>query len=208
VRTGFRPAQIGGPDSRSGGFAQLARAELMRVLGAILAGGMARRFGSDKALAEIDGVAMLDRVARALAAECEAIVVVGRDWPGLVRVEDRPAPGLGPLGGLAGVLAYARLEGFDTVLTSGCDLPALPEGLLALLSPADAMLRGQPTIGLWRSEQADALAEWIEASADRSIRAWADRIGARRVAYAGEIANVNTPADLEAFRRAGPRSSR
>ena len=180
----------------------------MRLLGAILAGGMARRFGSDKALAEIDGVAMLDLVARHLAAECAAVVVIGRDWPGLARIEDAPRPGLGPLGGVAGALAHAALAGFDAVLTSGCDLPALPDGLAALLSPADAVLRGQPTIGLWRTRHAAPLAAWLEETEDRSIRAWADRIGARRVAYAGEIANVNTPADLEAFRRADPRSSR
>ncbi|MDB5738708.1 MAG: molybdopterin-guanine [Sphingomonas bacterium] len=185
----------------------------MRLLGAILAGGQARRFGSDKALAGIDGQPMLDHVAQALAVECEAVVVVGRDWPGLERIDDRPRGGLGPLGGLAGALAHAERAGFDAVLTSGCDLPALPAGLANLLAPADAVLRGQPTIGLWRSEHARALEIWLERREDRSIRAWADHIGARRIGYGSEIANINTPDDLAAFvelgvRREDPRSSR
>jgi molybdopterin-guanine dinucleotide biosynthesis protein A len=189
----------------------------VRRLGAVLAGGQSRRFGSDKAVAMVDGVAMLDRVARALARECEAVIVIGRDWPGLVRVEDRPRPGLGPLGGLAGALAYAREAGFDAVLTSGCDLPALPDGLIAMLAPADALFADQPTIGLWRADHAAALERWLEETDRRSFRAWADHVGARRVAFERPIANINTPADLAAFEaartdrpkpKAGPRSSR
>ena len=38
----------------------------MRVLGAILAGGQSRRFGSDKASASLDGKSLLDHVADAL----------------------------------------------------------------------------------------------------------------------------------------------
>jgi molybdenum cofactor guanylyltransferase len=178
-------------------------------LGAIFAGGQARRFGSDKALAGIEGLPMLDHVARALAAECEAVIVVGRHWPGLERVEDRPRGDLGPLGGLAGALAYAERTGFDAVLTSGCDLPALPEGLAALLSPADSILRGQPTIGLWQSDHAGRLLSWLQTVDDRSIRAWADHIGARRIDYGSKIANINTPADLTAFvKQEDRRSSR
>ena len=177
----------------------------MRLLGAILAGGRSRRFGSDKAAAAVDGVAMLDRVARVLAIECEAVVVIGRDWPGLARVEDRPRPGLGPLGGLAGALAYARDHGFDAVLSSACDVPALPPGLAALLGPADALLADQPTIGLWRAAQADALLDWMAANERHAIRAWADHARARRVDYAA-IANINTLEELAAYQAGLPPS--
>ena len=181
----------------------------------ILAGGMARRFGSDKALAMIDGRAMLDHVADRLRPQCDALMVSGRDWPGLDRLDDLPAPGLGPLGGLAGALAFARSHGFDAVLTAGCDLPGLPLDLRARFGSPSAILRGQPTIGLWSSDLAGPLAGWLaSAAADRSIRAWAILAEARWVAADGEIANVNTPADLAAFDPLGlnpsadPRSSR
>ena len=161
----------------------------------MLAGGASRRFGSDKALAMVAGVRLLDRVAAVLAAQCETVAVAGRDWPGLIRVDDRPAPGLGPLGGLAGVLAHAEACGFDAVLTSGCDLPFLPGNLVAMLGRPDAYLADQPTVGLWRSSHAEALRRFVETDAKRSIRGWGDAIGARRVAGVG-LANINTPEEL------------
>jgi molybdopterin-guanine dinucleotide biosynthesis protein A len=168
----------------------------MKLLGAILAGGASRRFGSDKTLAIIDGRPMLDHVAGRLRVQCDALVVVGRDWPGLIRVDDRPAPGLGPLGGLAGALAYAEDNGFGAVLTSGCDLPDLPMDLRKQLGTPNAVLRGQPTIGLWKSDLSAELAAWLAATTDLSIRAFANAVGARRV-EAAEMPNINTQADLE-----------
>ena len=170
----------------------------MRLLGAILAGGASRRFGSDKALAAIEGRPMIEHVAERLAEQCEAVVAVGRDWPGLERVEDRPAPGLGPLGGLAGALAHAEAHGFDAVLTSGCDLPGLPMNLAGRLAPPDALLKGQPTVGLWKASHAEALARYIENVEDRSIRGWAAHCGARWVEI-GALPNINTPEDLVSF---------
>ena len=173
----------------------------MRVLGAILAGGRSQRFGSDKALALIDGRPMLDHVADRLRGQCEALVVAGRDWPGLTRVDDLPEPGLGPLGGLAGALAHARGAGFDAVLTSSCDLPALPADLLTLLGAPDALLQRQPTIGLWSADHAELLRDYLARGRSRSVRGWADAIGASMMVFESEMANINTPEDLAAFRR-------
>ena len=99
----------------------------MRVLGAILAGGQARRFGSDKALALLAGRALIDHVAAALGPQVEALVVCGREHQGSTSVPDRPAAGLGPLGGLAGALHYAREHGYDAVVSAPCDTPLLPD---------------------------------------------------------------------------------
>ena len=173
----------------------------MRILGAILAGGRSQRFGSDKALAEIDGRPMLDHVADRLRGQCDALVVVGRDWPGMARVDDLPGPSLGPLGALAGALAHAERAGFDAVLTSSCDLPALPGNLLALLGAPDALLQRQPTIGLWSDDRAALLRDYLASGQPRSVRAWADRIGASTVVLDTDLANINTPEDLVAFRR-------
>ncbi|PXA83760.1 molybdenum cofactor guanylyltransferase [Nostoc sp. 3335mG] len=181
----------------------------MRVLGAILAGGRSSRFGSDKTLAMIDGRPMLEHVAERLCAQCEAVVVAGRDWPGMVRVDDRPEPDLGPLGGLAGALAYGRDHGVDAVLSSSCDLPALPDDLLAMLGAPDALLQRQPTIGLWSTAHADALAAYLQSGQSRSIRAWAETIKASTIAWGDGLANINTPEDLAEFSRSErPRSSR
>lgn len=103
------------------------------ILGAIIAGGQSRRFGSDKALAEIAGKPLLQRVADALGSQTDALIVCGREWPGLVSVPDRPGPDQGPLGGICAALHYAADHGFDAVLTAGCDTLPVPGDLTALL---------------------------------------------------------------------------
>jgi molybdenum cofactor guanylyltransferase len=127
----------------------------------------------------------------------------------LSRVNDRPEPGLGPLGGLAGALAYGRDHGFEAVLTSSCDLPALPADLIAMLGAPDALLQRQPTIGLWATAHAEGLVDYLRSGQSRSVRAWADTIKASTIAWGDGLANINTPEDLAAFSRsARPRSSR
>jgi molybdopterin-guanine dinucleotide biosynthesis protein A len=167
-----------------------------QIAGAIFAGGAARRFGSDKAAAPIGDTAMIDLVAERLRAQCAIVMVVGRVWPGLISVDDRPRPGLGPLGALAGALAYARVAGFATVLTSGCDLPDLPLDLARTLGDAPAVVRGQPLLGLWPTNLADDLADWVSDATDRSMNAWIERTGARRVSLPVAPANINRPEDL------------
>lgn len=168
-------------------------------LGAIFAGGQARRFGGDKAAALAGGVPLIERVAAALGAQCDAVVVVGRDWAGLPRVEDRPAPGLGPLGALSGALAHGAAQGFGEVLTSGCDLPDVPRDLAAALAPGPAVIAGQPLLGLWPTALAATLAAWLARQEDRSMRGWIAAAGARAVAPAAPVANINTRAELAAY---------
>ena len=165
-------------------------------LGAIFAGGQARRFGSDKGAVLIDGEALLDRVARQLRGQVDTLVVVGRQWPGLESVPDLPSPGLGPLGALAGALAYAEANGFADVLTSGCDLPDLPVDLASLLMPGPAVVKGQPLLGLWPAALASDLHAYLDADGDRAMRSWIARSAARVVASGHELANINTPEDL------------
>jgi molybdopterin-guanine dinucleotide biosynthesis protein A len=169
------------------------------ILGAIFAGGQARRFGSDKAQALFAGRALLDHVADRLRPQCDALVVVGRAWPGLVQVMDRPAPGLGPLAALAGALDHAMRGGYEAVLTSGCDLPDLPIDLRARLSPGPAVVIGQPLLGLWPAALADALLDHLRITDDRAMRGWIAASGARPVTIDGTIANINRVADLDAL---------
>jgi len=171
----------------------------MRCLGAIFAGGQARRFGSDKAAAHYAGAALIDHVAAHLSPQVDALVVVGRAWKDLARVSDRPVSGLGPLGALAGALVHAEEQGFDTVLTSGCDLPDLPDDLVGILSPAPAVIAGQPLVGLWPAASARDLVAYLEADGDRAMRSWITRISARCVPIGRALPNINTPEDLDAL---------
>jgi molybdopterin-guanine dinucleotide biosynthesis protein A len=166
------------------------------LLGAILAGGQARRFGSDKAQALYEGARLIDRVAAALAAQCAEVVVLGREEAGFVCLPDWPEPGLGPLGGLAAALRYAGARGFDAVLSAGVDVPDLPFDLAALLAgEGAAIVESQPVVGLWPVEAAAAL-EAFMAGGGRSLYRFADHVGARRVELAAPLMNVNRPEDL------------
>jgi molybdopterin-guanine dinucleotide biosynthesis protein A len=170
----------------------------MKILGAILAGGQSRRFGSDKAEALFEGKALLDYVADALRPQCAELAIVGREWPGISSVADFPEPGLGPLGGLAGALNYAQREGFDAVLSCGCDLLCIPLDLTEQLGAAPAILDDMPILGIWPADIAATLAAWLGDSANRSVYRFADHIGARRVPMPVSITNVNRPSDLAA----------
>ncbi len=168
----------------------------MKMLGAILAGGRSSRFGSDKALAVIDGKPLIAHVAEALRGQCEQLVVCGRDWPGLERLHDRPEPGLGPLGGLCGALRHADAHGFDAVLSAGCDVLPVPSDLATRLSPGPAYVRDQWLFGLWPAALADQLEFFLTRTDDRSIRAWIRQCNAQAIAFDGAFFNVNTPEDM------------
>lgn len=172
----------------------------MRLLGAVLAGGESRRFGSDKAMALLDDRALIAHALDALAAQTDAAIVVGRDWA----VVDRPPGGLGPLAGINAALCYAHLCGYDAVLTCACDTPRLPPNLSELLA-GGGYLAEMPVIGLWPVALFRSLDAYIgdDEIDDLSVRGWAAWAGVRRVMLGAPVANINTPAELEAFRR-GP----
>jgi molybdopterin-guanine dinucleotide biosynthesis protein A len=175
----------------------------MKLLGAILAGGQSRRFGSDKAEAMLDGRKLIDHVAAALQRDCDALVICGRTHPSIPWIEDRPHAGLGPLGGLCAALAHGRAAGFDAVLCAPCDAPDLPTDLFLQLSPRGlpAYVADHPVIGLWPCTLAERLLSHLERNADRSLRAWVRATGATPIELTRSLRNINTPDDLAALRQ-------
>ncbi len=167
----------------------------MRVLGAVLAGGLSRRFGSDKALAMWRDEPLIAHVIAALKPHCENVVVCGREWDGCESLADLPATGLGPLGGLCAALAAAKLRGFDAVLSAPCDALDLPDDLCARLMPAPSVALGQPVIGLWPASMATTLLARLAAGGNRSMRGWMADYEVREV-DCGPIRNINRPEDL------------
>jgi molybdopterin-guanine dinucleotide biosynthesis protein A len=173
-----------------------------RLLGVVLAGGQARRFGRDKALAMLSGIALLDHAAQALRPVTDDIAVVGRDSSTYISVADWPATGLGPLGGLCGALLHARDRDFDAVLSLPCDTPSLPAGLLGDLAGRGvaSFVADTPVIGLWPSALADGLSLYLDRGGNLAVRAWAEEIGAEALDGWPPIPNVNRPDDLASLR--------
>jgi len=166
------------------------------LLGCVLAGGQSTRFGSDKALALLDGQTLLDRAVAWLGAHCDAVIVAGRGTAGVPGVADWPEAGLGPLGGLAGALRHARDAGHAAVLSIGVDSLGLPQDLPQILAPGPACLSAQPVVGLWPVSALGVLEDILTTGERRSMLHFAERAGARLVDLDVSPANINTQEDL------------
>lgn len=167
------------------------------ILGAVLAGGQATRFGSDKAVAMLDGQTLLQRAADTLSQWCDRVVIVGRDQGPADTLPDWPQPRMGPLGGIAAALRLTSDQAYDAVLTIGVDSLGLPKDLPELLSPAPAYVADQPVIALWPASALAAVTEILEGDGRHSMIALAERTGARAVRLPGGTENINTPGDLD-----------
>lgn len=192
-------------------------------LGAILAGGASRRFGAPKALAEVGGRRIVDRVREALEGAVERVVVAGAlAVDGLESIPDARA-GLGPLGGVLAALRRAAAEGRPGVLAAACDLPFLSSALLRLLrargeaSSAAAVMpqsrgpRGVEPLCAWYSVRAIDVLESMAERGERPLhrlrdRAHVDVLPLAEVGRIGDPAllflNVNTVDDLREAERA------
>ena len=112
--------------------------EHVRVLGLILAGGRARRFGSDKALALLGGKPLVTHVAARARGQVDTLALnaaADTAGTGLLLLPDH-AVGEGPLSGWLAGLRYAETHGFDHLATFACDTPFFPENTVARLCQA------------------------------------------------------------------------
>ncbi len=162
-----------------------------RVVGAILAGGLARRLGGgDKPLRRLGGRPLLAHVIDRLAPQVDRLILNANGDPGrfsafgLDVVADGVPGNPGPLAGILACLEAARDA--DWVVTVPGDAPFLPADLVARLTaagPAIASSGGcrHPVIGAWAPDQAARLATLLT-------------VGERRVGlFAADAAVVDWP---------------
>jgi molybdenum cofactor guanylyltransferase len=168
----------------------------MKRLGAIIAGGQSRRFGSDKAAVMLNGKALIDHVADGLRPQVDVLIVVGREWKGLVSIPDMPKPQMGPLGGLCAALEYAENYGFDLVLTSGCDTLPVANYQKLEADHAPSVVLGQRLSGVWPSLLYRHLRCHLTSETNWSVRHWMAICGAAEVDVGVEFHNLNRIADL------------
>jgi molybdenum cofactor guanylyltransferase len=181
---------------------------MRNIQGAVLCGGASRRMGTDKALIDIGGVPMAERVARVLeSAGCRPVVFVGGDPVRLGELGRRVVadrwPGEGPLGGV--LTALAELATADAVVVAACDLAALtPDVVRAVVGSPDGgpdvrvadSGRLEPTLALWPATARDPL-ESAFAAGRRALHEALDAVASTRVAVDPlALRNVNRRADL------------
>jgi molybdopterin-guanine dinucleotide biosynthesis protein A len=172
------------------------------VTGALLVGGASRRFGSAKALAELDGETLAERAHATLAAAFDTVIAVGKRGDALplpFPLVDDGSELRAPIVGLAAALREAP---DDIVVALPTDMPAVTPELLDDL--ADAVLAGAPAAhpqtgplpGAYRRSALPVLERRI-AAGELALRDAARDLGARVVhGNPDALRNVNTPEEL------------
>jgi molybdopterin-guanine dinucleotide biosynthesis protein A len=174
-------------------------------LGAVLAGGRSRRYGSAKTLAEYEGRPLIWRPIETLGEAFGTVVVVckpGTPLPELPRdtavwyEDDERAH---PLVGM--VEALRRAEG-RRVAVLGCDMPAVTAELMKRLSaatPQTAVARSQdglePMAAVYSPDALKPLSHALDS--EQSLREAVSGLDPVEVEVTGaEMVNVNVPGEL------------
>jgi molybdopterin-guanine dinucleotide biosynthesis protein A len=189
----------------------------------ILAGGLSRRMGRDKAALPAGDGTLIEHLARRLAPVVDETIVAGgsgRDAPPGARIVPDHYPGLGPLAGIHAGLLAAR---YAHVWVVGCDLPDADPGLASLLrglaGDYDAVvprLDGEPqgVCALYDRALASRIEDLL-AAGERRVKMLLAASNVRYVApeelrvvdpELRSFRNINTPADYEAWLKAQPAS--
>jgi len=138
-------------------------------------------------------------VAYGLREQVDRLIVCGRAWPGMEWVDDTPFPDMGPLGGLNAALLYAQQNGFDSVLTAGCDVVPVPTLPCNLDDGRAVYIDGHYLFGLWPVALAPVLDRHLRNQDDLSMRRWIALSGAQAITSADVFHNLNTPLELAQY---------
>ncbi len=194
------------------------------VLGAILAGGLARRMGADgKSHLQLAGRPLIEHVIERVQGQVDALVInapedaAGLAGLGLPVVPDLSEEGRietrgGPLVGILSALEWATAsqDGFETVAVFPTDTPLLPEDFVtrarvALAGGRDLACaasggRVHPVVALWPIGLTERLRHLVIEAGLRRADGVLEHFRTARVDYATEpfdpFFNVNTPEDL------------
>ena len=199
--------------------------EPRKIFGYVMAGGASSRFGTDKALAELQGKSMLARTVDLVSSVCDGVAVVAASNKLANTVVETILdrwPGEGPLGGILTALLDAKeRSGEDTsALIVSCDMPFLTAEWLhhianrASGSDAEAVVPKsaegwEPLCACWRVSAAEMILQLFEAGTRKVTDALnvlhvevLDEKDWKRFDTNGRLFwNMNTLADYEEARR-------
>ncbi len=200
---------------------------MKKPLGVILAGGLASRMGGgDKALLDLGGTRLVDRVMDRIAPQVSGLALNANGDPtrfsefGLPIIPDSIEGFAGPLAGVLAGLDWAADVGSDSIVTVAGDTPFFPLDLVerlkfaareqntdlalaATMHPVKGQLR-HPTFGIWpvalRDDLRDALMGGL-----RKVVQWTEKHDAASALFEikeqDPFFNINTPDDLEIARQ-------
>lgn len=174
---------------------------------AILVGGDSSRMGTDKALFEVEGTAMAQRVAdAATAAGASEIFLIGGTQARAKKLSGTWKkdlyPGEGPLGG---VITALKASTHDSVVVLSCDMPFVTDAVITSL--VRALADAQATVGrtdrlnwlcaAWSKEECLKTLESVWKRKERAVHRAAVLLDVAEVPVpAVAVRNINTLADL------------
>jgi molybdenum cofactor guanylyltransferase len=167
------------------------------LTGVLLVGGASTRFGSDKALAIVDGETLAERAWRLLGDACDERIAVGKQeqelpFPVLRDESDVRAP-------LVGIVTGLRAARHDVAVVIPVDMPRLTPAALRTLADAceDAAVPPTgPLPGAYAKRSLPVLERALAAGRLRLRDALAE-LDVATVALAPQLLeNVNTPGDV------------
>ena len=161
----------------------------MRIFGVILAGGVGRRMGADKALMRLAGQTLLSHAIARLEPQVERLAISANGDPARLAHYGLPVlPDETPLGPLSGVLAALRWAaplGATAVVTLAVDTPFAPGDLvpqlcLAAETAPEALAiascaKDHPTCGIWPVALIEPLAAFLASGAKPRVLAFTER---------------------------------
>ncbi len=193
---------------------------MSKVVGCILAGGLARRMGGgDKGLIDLAGRPVLDHVIDRFGAQVGALILNANGDPhrfagcGLPVMPDTVDGFAGPLAGVLAGLSWAAEHApeADWVATAATDTPFFPTDfvsrLLAAIEDQDADMacaasagRHHPVFGLWPVRLKDDLQSALVDEDIRKVDVWTARHKLVAVEFTASgfdpFFNVNRPDDV------------
>jgi molybdopterin-guanine dinucleotide biosynthesis protein A len=171
----------------------------MGPTGILLVGGASSRFGSPKALAQIDGETLAERAWRVLGECCAERIAVGKRADGLPLPFELEDDGTDVRAPIAGLVAGLRAASSDVTVVVPVDCPALTPSALRRLADAcldAAVPQTGPLPGAYRRSALPVLERRLAAGQLR-LRDALDELEVARVDLPEAVlVNVNAPGEL------------
>ncbi len=167
-----------------------------KLTGVLLVGGASRRFGSPKALIELDGETLYERGRRVLDAACEEVLVVGKAGELPFDVLDDGAEVRAPI---AGVVAGLRSATHDVAFFLPVDCPRVTPELVRELGAAchdAAVPQTGPLPGAWAKSALPLLEQRLAEGPLALYRTYSELDVVEVQVDPALVADVDTPGDL------------
>ena len=188
-----------------------------KLAAVILAGGLSRRMhGEDKGLCQLNAMALIDFVIRAIDSQVDTILISANqntseyERRGYPVIEDSIAGNKGPL---AGILSAMQAQpDMDFLFVIPCDMPIIPQNLVdqlfnkLILDQADICCvktahRLQPLLSVIKTSTHTSLSDYLDNGRHKVID-WVESLNYTYIEIDSQpLFNLNTPEDLYLFQK-------